>query len=62
MLQSPTIQLTIFLYWQHYPEMCRIIGATKFTQEVYMGKHRNTFRLFEKYIKLSNPNKQMENP
>jgi hypothetical protein len=52
MLESPTIQKTIYLYWANYPEFSDIQEAVKFSQRIYMAEHRNIFELCRKYMTL----------
>ena len=52
MLESPTIQKTIYLYWANYQEFSDIQEAVRFTQRVYMATHHHIFELLDKYVKL----------
>jgi hypothetical protein len=48
MLLTPTIQLTIYLYWDNYPEFRNIKKAVKFTQKIYLQHYQ-----IDKMIALS---------
>jgi hypothetical protein len=52
MLESSTIQKTIYLYWANYREFSNIQEAVKFSQKIYMAEHKHLFELLDKYVKL----------
>lgn len=52
MLETPTIQKTIYLYWANYAEFSDIKEAVRFTQKIYMAEHKHIFELLKKYILL----------
>jgi hypothetical protein len=52
MLETSTLQKTIYLYWSHYREFSDIKEAVKFSQKIYMAEHRHIFELLNKYLSL----------
>lgn len=50
MLESPSIQKTIYLYWTNYKQFHKIQKAVKHSQNIYMREHRYAIRLIQKLL------------
>lgn len=59
MLESPTIQKTIYLYWINYKEFSDIQEAVKFAQKIYL-EHKPITAFIQHYQRAFQRNKEIK--